>query len=415
MKLELIIKIENLGKKYMIGAKEPYYSLRDSLVNIFKKKPNKKEFWALKNINLEIKKGEILGIIGPNGAGKSTLLKIISRITPPTTGQASISGRVASLLEIGTGFHPELTGRENIFLSAAILGMSRQETKEKFDQIVEFSEISQFLDTPVKRYSSGMYVRLAFSIAAHIDPDILIIDEVLAVGDANFQKKCLGKMGEASHDGRTVLLVSHNMHSILSLSTRCVLLSKGKVVKIGRPEDVVRVYQKDISNDSSGKTDLVNAEHYGDQSARFTSLDVRTKDGSPLFATGCDMEIEVVINANEDISNADVQTIIYDENYNRLIDANTLTKGYVLDLKKNHQAKIVFSLDKVLLKEGTYFVGIWMGSFANHEIDAVLYATSFKMEARREDTLYASPYPGVYVCEYKYQVQKNQIKNFNKK
>ncbi len=241
-KIEPIIKIENLGKKYMIGAKERYYSLRDSFTNIFKKKQSKKEFWALKNINLEIKKGEILGIIGTNGSGKSTLLKVISRITPPTTGRVGIKGKVAALLEIGTGFHQELTGRENIFLSAAILGMSRTEITEKFDQIVEFSEISQFLDTPVKRYSSGMYVRLAFSIAAHLDPDILIIDEVLAVGDINFQKKCLGRMSEIGQSDRTVLFVSHNMMAVKSLCGRAIWLDKGKIIMDGKAEEVVDQY-----------------------------------------------------------------------------------------------------------------------------------------------------------------------------
>lgn len=409
--METIIKVQNLGKKYKIGFKEPYYSLRDSMANLFKKKKPTKDFWALKNINFEVKKGEILGIIGPNGAGKSTLLKILSRITPPTTGQATVQGRVASLLEIGTGFHPELTGRENIYLSGAVLGMSRTEIREKFDQIVEFSEISQFLDTPVKRYSSGMYVRLGFAIAAHLDPDILIVDEVLAVGDANFQKKCLGKMGEASHGGRTVLLVSHNMHSILGLATRCMLISKGKIVKIGKPEEVIKAYQNTVSSDTSGRPDLTKAEHYGDGSARFTYLDVRVKGGDPLFVTGCDIECEVRVKANQNISNVDVQMIVYDEQYNRLIDANTLIKGYVLDLKKNQRAKVIFSLKNVRLKAGVYLVGIWMGSFNTHEIDAVLYATSFKMEARREDTLYTAPFPGVYSCEFDYQVEKGNLKH----
>lgn len=404
---EIVIKIDNLGKKYQIGTKEPYYSLRDSITNIFKKKKPFKEFWALEKVNLEVNKGEILGIIGPNGAGKSTLLKIISRITPPTTGKININGRVASLLEIGTGFHPELTGRENIYLSGAILGMSRQETKEKFDQIVEFAEISQFLDTPVKRYSSGMYVRLAFSIAAHLDPDILIIDEVLAVGDANFQKKCLGKMGEASHDGRTVLLVSHNMHSILSLSTRCVFLSKGKMIKVGNPEEIVKSYRENVGGNTLEKNDLAKIEHHGDGSARFTRIDIHTKDRNPLFLTGSDIEFEVMIKARENISNTNVALTIYDEEENRLIDANTLIKGYVLDLKKNQQAKIIFSLKNVCLKPGAYMVGLWMGSFGNQEIDVVRYASAFEVEARREDILYTSPFPGVYVCEFDYEIKKN--------
>lgn len=401
-----IIKVQNLGKKYKIGLKEPYYSLRDSVANLFKRKKPRDEFWALQDINFEIKKGEVLGIIGPNGAGKSTLLKIISRITPPTTGRIFICGKVASLLEVGTGFHPELTGRENIYLSGAVLGMSRVEIKKKFDQIVEFSGISQFIDTPVKRYSSGMYVRLAFSVAAHLEPDILIIDEVLAVGDAVFQKKCLGKMGEVSRSGRTVLLVSHNMHSILSLSSRCLFLSKGKLVQIGKPDKVVKAYRESASGNSQGKTDLTKAAHYGDGSARFTHIKLRDPAGNPIFATGCSIEVELTIKAYDNISNANVAIVVSDEKENRLIDANTLIKGYSLALKKGRQAKVTFLLKNVRLRPGVYTIAIWMGAFANHEIDAAKYAASFEMEARREDVLYTSPFPGIYSCEFDYMVEK---------
>ena len=200
------------------------------------------EFWALKDVNFEIKKGDKVGIIGRNGAGKSTLLKVLSRITEPTTGKIHINGRIASLLEVGTGFHPELTGRENIFLNGAILGMSRAEIKAKFDEIVAFAEVEKFLDTPVKRYSSGMYVRLAFSVAAHLEPEILVVDEVLAVGDAEFQKKCLGKMGEVSEEGRTILFVSHNMEAILGLCNKAILLKNGKISYMGDTEDAIQKY-----------------------------------------------------------------------------------------------------------------------------------------------------------------------------
>ncbi|MFA6518494.1 MAG: ABC transporter ATP-binding protein [Candidatus Shapirobacteria bacterium] len=229
---DTIIKVENLGKKYQIGAKEPYYSLRDQIANLwnFNKKKAVEEFWALKDVNFEVKRGEAVGIIGRNGAGKSTLLKILSQITPPTTGKITMNGRVASLLEVGTGFNQELTGRENIFLNGAILGLSRKEIRKKFDEIVAFSEIEKFLDTPVKRYSSGMYVRLAFAIAANLEPDILIVDEVLAVGDAQFQKKCLGKMDEVSKkEGRTVLFVSHNMGAIEKLCKKVIVLDQGNI------------------------------------------------------------------------------------------------------------------------------------------------------------------------------------------
>jgi len=245
---ETIIKVENLSKRYKIGKRESYYSLRDKIGSIFDFKNREKkdsEFWALKDINFEVKAGESVGIIGRNGAGKSTLLKILSQITPPTTGKITLRGRVASLLEVGTGFNPELTGRENIFLNGAILGMTRAEIKRKFDEIVAFAEIEQFLDTPVKRYSSGMYMRLAFAVAAHLESEILIVDEVLAVGDAQFQKKCLGKMDDvAKKEGRTVLFVSHNMGAIRQLCAKVIYLDKGFVNSIGSTNKIIDRYEK---------------------------------------------------------------------------------------------------------------------------------------------------------------------------
>ncbi|MBC1235995.1 ATP-binding cassette domain-containing protein [Nostoc sp. 2RC] len=264
-----MISVENLSKKYIIAHQQEgrsrYKALRDviadgakSFAKTFikpsgKKMPNpaREEFWALKDISFEIQQGEAIGVIGRNGAGKSTLLKVLSRITEPTRGRIAIKGRVASLLEVGTGFHPELTGRENIYLNGSVLGMSKAEIKKKFDEIVAFAEVEKFLDTPVKRYSSGMYVRLAFSVAAHLEPEILIVDEVLAVGDSAFQKKCLGKMGDvATREGRTVLFVSHSMQAIAQLTKRCILLSKGSVQFDGDTGKAMQLYmagQKDNS------------------------------------------------------------------------------------------------------------------------------------------------------------------------
>jgi lipopolysaccharide transport system ATP-binding protein len=258
-----IIEVKNIGKKYNIAHQRgKYIALRDVLTNILKspfhflvKKTkaiaglaSKEEFWALKNVSFTVERGEVIGIIGRNGAGKSTLLKILSQITPPTEGEIILNGRVGSLLEVGTGFHPELTGRENIFLNGAILGMTRKEIARKFDQIVEFSGVEKFLDTPVKYYSSGMSVRLAFSVAAHLEPDILIIDEVLAVGDAEFQKKCLGKMDEITKkEGRTVLFVSHNIDAVKSLCTKTMLLDKGEIKIFGPTEKVVEYYFNKIN------------------------------------------------------------------------------------------------------------------------------------------------------------------------
>jgi len=258
---DVVIRAEGLGKKYVIGhaaERERYVALRDVLArgarNLWRKAAGMardhaivagdtvEEFWALKDVSFEVKRGEVLGIIGRNGAGKSTLLKILSRITEPSEGQVTIDGRVASLLEVGTGFHPELTGRENIYLNGAILGMTRAEIRRKFDEIVAFAEIDKFLDTPVKRYSSGMYVRLAFAVAAHLEPEILVVDEVLAVGDVEFQKKCLGKMSKVAGGGRTVLFVSHNMAAIEALCPRSMHLAAGAIVGIGQTTKIAGAY-----------------------------------------------------------------------------------------------------------------------------------------------------------------------------
>jgi lipopolysaccharide transport system ATP-binding protein len=265
--MSAVITVENISKRYIIGrqTQERYVALRDVLANRARQAfkmlrhplggfdrcdPGREEFWALKDISFEVMQGDRLGIIGRNGAGKSTILKILSRITEPTTGRIRIKGRVASLLEVGTGFHPELTGQENIFLNGAILGMTRKEIKKKFDEIVDFAEVEKFLDTPVKRYSSGMYVRLAFSVASHLEPEILVVDEVLAVGDAAFQKKCLGKMDDVSKEGRTVLFVSHNMGAVQSLCTKALLLENGTLKKEGDVYSVVRYY---LAGESTGE------------------------------------------------------------------------------------------------------------------------------------------------------------------
>ncbi|MCW6036954.1 ABC transporter ATP-binding protein [Spirulina subsalsa FACHB-351] len=261
---DVAICVENLGKKYLLSHQQEgdRYALRYAIANGVKRwgkrllhprqgvtRPELEEFWALQDLSFEIKRGDRVGIIGRNGAGKSTLLKILSRITEPTTGRITLNGRVASLLEVGTGFHPELTGRENIYLNGSILGMSRQEINRKFDEIVAFAEIEKFLDTPVKRYSSGMYVRLAFAVAAHLEPEILVIDEVLAVGDAQFQKKCLGKMETVGKEGRTVIFVSHQMGMVNQLCSKAFLLNQGQIIVRGTPATVIQQYLGDfVSN-----------------------------------------------------------------------------------------------------------------------------------------------------------------------
>lgn len=286
-----IIEVENLSKKYILSHTEPYATFRDALVKAAKKpvdllrqspSPTKEEFWALKDVSFSVQEGERLGIIGRNGAGKSTLLKILSQITSPTEGIVRLRGRIASLLEVGTGFHAELTGRENIFLNGAILGMKRKEIQKKFDEIVAFAEVDQFLDTPVKRYSSGMYVRLAFAVAAHLEPEILIVDEVLAVGDMQFQKKCLGKMKDAAQSGRTILFVSHNLGAVKQLCGSCILLEKGKAIARGSTQDVIetyinnqmhvdRVYEQ--SHNGSKKMNLRTVSLYGNHSTNTNAVE----------------------------------------------------------------------------------------------------------------------------------------------
>jgi len=249
-----IIQAEKLSKRYRIGEHEPYRALRDVLtralrspVNLFRRSHHE-SFWALQDVSLDVREGEVLGLIGRNGAGKTTLLKILSRITRPTSGWAEIHGRVGSLLEVGTGFHPELTGRENLFLSGAILGMSRREIARKFEEIVSFAELEKFIDTPVKHYSSGMYVRLAFSVAAHLEPEILLVDEVLAVGDINFQKKCLGKMGDVARAGRTVVLVSHQLNQIRRLCNRVIWIDTGRIRQNGSAAEVASAYESAMAS-----------------------------------------------------------------------------------------------------------------------------------------------------------------------
>lgn len=294
---DIVIKAEALGKQYTIGHEaqnKRYLALRDVLMknahsvwnktrDLLQGKPiiqgdTLEEVWALKDASFDIRKGEAVGIIGRNGAGKSTLLKVLSRITEPSAGRVTIKGRVASLLEVGTGFHPELTGKENIYLNGAILGMTRAEIKRKFDEIVAFAEVEQYLDTPVKRYSSGMYVRLAFAVAAHLEPEILIVDEVLAVGDTEFQKKCLGKMGDVAHEGRTVLFVSHNMNAIQRLCKRCIVLSQGLIVFDGNAGSAVGFYLK--SKDANQQISWPEVDHApGNDVVRLRSVRIVGQDG----------------------------------------------------------------------------------------------------------------------------------------
>jgi homopolymeric O-antigen transport system ATP-binding protein len=322
---DIAIRAEKLSKKYNLGvAKAHYDTLRDHLVggirSLLKKEQYSSQdrsiFWALEAVSLEIKKGEVVGIIGRNGAGKSTLLKILARITDPTSGVAEVHGRVGSLLEVGTGFHGELTGRENTYLNGAILGMTKKEIDRKFDEIVAFAEVERFIDTPVKHYSSGMYLRLAFAVAAHLEPEILLIDEVLAVGDVTFQRKCLGKMGDVAKQGRTILFVSHNMAAVESLCSTAYLLEKGRLVASGVTKTVIDAYLSSIP--ALCKTPLEHrTDREGSGRLRFTDIEFRSDEGVPteVVQAGKTLLISVAYTSTSDtVKNVEISIDIYTQN-----------------------------------------------------------------------------------------------------
>jgi lipopolysaccharide transport system ATP-binding protein len=368
-----VITVENLSKKYIIGhqKQERDATLRDVLAEGAKRfshklrhpfaapesDPTHEEFWALKDVSFDIQQGDRVGIIGRNGAGKSTLLKILSRITEPTSGKVSIKGRVASLLEVGTGFHPELSGRENIYLNGAILGMSKADIKNKFDEIVAFSEVEKFLDTPVKRYSSGMYVRLAFAVAAHLEPEILIVDEVLAVGDAQFQKKCLGKMQDVGTEGRTVLFVSHNMAAIQQLCGSCILLRDGVVRDTGYIEKVIESYLNDstsIGRESIGDIPRARPD-YGVITRFINALPVNSKgERTTSFMSGEDISFDLEIKAFEKVDSLSLVAGLDTYMDYRITTVLSEEAGMLFSADRDAVITINLKLPRLRLKPGTY-------------------------------------------------------------
>ncbi len=322
------------------------------------------EFWALNNVSFDVQQGDCIGIVGRNGAGKSTLLKILSRITEPSVGTVSIRGRVASLLEVGTGFHPELTGRENIFLNGAILGMSRREIIRKFDQIVDFSEVEKFLDTPVKRYSSGMYVRLAFAVAAHLEPEILVVDEVLAVGDARFQKKCMGRMGEVGKEGRTVLFVSHNMGAVSELCNRAILLADGELVADGSTASVIEKYLQ-AGNKSSFIQMQTNSQH----PVYVTQMRLADSDGDSLgrVELGEDAVLEIGFTVEERLSNVSMAVLLSRSGTSLMFSHDNDLSPVLMDEPRepgNYVAQIALPLSR--FKEGNYSIEVHVGAGATN-------------------------------------------------
>ena len=410
---DTVIRVENLSKKYTLhhlrpGGQGLRHVLQDTvsgpwraITNWAKQKtagngevsepmsastlPTDEDFWALKDVSFDIKRGEVLGIIGRNGSGKSTLLKILSRITEPTTGRIEIEGRVASLLEVGTGFHPELTGRENIFLNGAILGMSRAEIRNRFDEIVAFSEVERFLDTPVKRYSSGMHVRLAFSVAAHLNPEILIVDEVLAVGDASFQKKCIGKMENvAANEGRTVLFVSHNLSTVSTLCRKAMLLNCGSVLFSGNPQDAIARYSELSSSPLQALVDFTDRtlERFGKQEhAVWKSLQLLDANGQPSTSLqmGKKASFELCLEVKQPSRDFEIGVAITNL---QNVALHYLVSGWegfsAIPESGRHTLRV--DVPSVHLFPGDYQVNVWIAVRGAYYDDAVHEALRFRVE-----------------------------------
>lgn len=397
----LVVKVTNLGKAFRIGVQNqnpenistaiinallsPIKNFKNirSLKTINTSSNDNSIFWANRNLDFEVAKGEVLGIIGKNGAGKSTLLKMLSRIIEPTEGKIELYGRVASLLEVGTGFNPELTGRENIFLNGTILGLTKKEIEERYNSIVEFSGIEKFIETPVKRYSSGMKVRLAFAVAAHLDPEILIIDEVLAVGDAEFQKKCLGKMQEvAGQEGRTILFVSHDMAAVKKLCTRAILLRNGTIVKQGKPEDVVNYYlQNASSNVSNTEFDLTRAG--GNKKFIINSIEILNDKYEKLIIAESGRDLLIKLNYTVSEQGPDPVVILtIKNNLEQEVFTCLSRNSYSGTMQLNEKGSIICSIPKLPLLAGIYTVDICL----KHGYDVTFgYEDAFKLEVELGD------------------------------
>lgn len=360
---DIAIKVEHISKKYQIGENKIHPTLRDKLIELpnrlFKGPKKTKEFWALKDVSFEVKKGEVVGIIGRNGAGKSTLLKILARITEPTSGQVTMYGRVASMLEVGTGFNPELTGRENIFLNGAIIGMKKSEIKAKFNEIVEFSGVGKFLDTPVKHYSSGMYVRLAFAVAAHLDADILLVDEVLAVGDAEFQKKCLGKMSDLAKSGKTVIYVSHSLSTIKTLCKKCIYLQNSSLKSFGNTEKIISEYRFNFSNIGKNENTLVTKEHLSTPYVTIKSISV-SGDKSRKITVNSNINIDISYVITQKVNNFGFTVILKESETDQVVFSsisNSERNWYLRTMEKGkYNTKCI--IPKFLLNDKAYIIDI---------------------------------------------------------
>ncbi len=421
---DTVIRVENLAKKYILGHQEEgsnYKTFRGAITDAAKSvgsalntrvkkeaRTAKGEFWALKDVSFEIKQGDRVGFLGRNGAGKSTLLKVLSRITEPTSGSIRIKGRVASLLEVGTGFHPELTGRENIFLNGAILGMSKAEITRNFDEIVAFAEVEKFLDTPVKRYSSGMYVRLAFAVAAHLDPEILIVDEVLAVGDAQFQKKCLGKMQDVSRNqGRTVLFVSHNMDAIQRLCSQCVMLERGRVTAQGDTNSIVVRYMSNNSTIQASPNQWIDISQVrremGTKEAYFRAIQYSSLNEAAAFQPYSNGALEFLLAIESDSVKqiGSIAVCLSDKFGTKLVNADSLSQGEIITLHKGKNV-VKIKIEKLYLNPGIYVIGLWLADpFRNTIFDYTESAVEIEvMKLQVEGLGIRSSADGVVTCDF---------------
>jgi lipopolysaccharide transport system ATP-binding protein len=385
--VESIIKVDGVSKRYRVGQGKRYGSLRESIADKFKapirslnRGGRDSDFWALRGVGFEVHPGEVLGLIGSNGAGKSTLLKILSRITRPTTGRIELGGRVGSLLEVGTGFHPELTGRDNIFLNGAILGMRRAEIVSKFDEIVDFSGVEKFIDTPVKRYSSGMYVRLAFAVAAHLQPEILLIDEVLAVGDAEFQKKCLGKMGDVARAGRTIVFISHNLTAIESLCDRCLLMRDGRIVASGATYEVIGGYMASMVQGESGMVSLLNHPgRTGGSDRSMTSVTLAADGAEPAVTVrmGGRLEVKVTFKSARPVSPV-IGMVIKNSHGVAIFGVNNKFIGGYQFERRTTSGTISCTVSDLPLLPGNYSIDLYFGDSVN-DVDTVCDAISVEV------------------------------------
>lgn len=374
------IVVEGIGKKYKIGGpRAAYETLRDTigatmrapLRSLSDRRVRQQEFWALKGVSFEVGHGEVLGIIGRNGAGKSTLLKILSRVTAPTTGRAEVQGRVGSLLEVGTGFHGELSGRENIYLNGAVLGMKRAEIRRKFDEIVAFAETEQFLDVPVKRYSSGMYMRLAFAVAAHLEPEILVVDEVLAVGDATFQQKCLGKMRTVAREGRTVIFVSHNMPAIRTLCSSAIVLDRGEIVTRGSTGHCISFYAERNARDRG--ISWTRPPELARQPLTITGVDSMLRGEQPDMTLHLDIRLESTAPHRP----AQIAVDIADMTGTVLMQAIPSVEGFIEDGSRDHRLDLTIDLPPLV--PGQYLLSVWVGSHHTETLDEVTEIIAFEI------------------------------------